>query len=81
MITENFNEIPLGLFMVEMNHERSGLCLHIGLKTSDSEWYEQPNCPVFSETATKVTCRDFWEWAKKNLPTYRYDEVVRNALA
>jgi len=72
--------VPLGLFLIRMQHESTGgPVLHIGLKVRDAEWYEQPTCPVYSETASKKHCAEFWAWAEEHLPIYEYPNTVKAA--
>lgn len=78
----DFKTIPLGLFLIRMMHESTGgKVLHIGLKIRDGEWFNQAQCPVFSETASKSSCSEFWDWAQKNLPIYEYPNIVKAAIA
>jgi hypothetical protein len=62
-----------------MFHARSGKhVLHLQMKLSDGQWYDQPHVPVYSQESSMETHREFWEWAEKSLPIYNYPEVVRS---
>lgn len=78
MMTNDWSQVPKGLILVRMLHERTGKpCLHLHLKLKDGPWYDQAHVPAYSQFATRDTHREFWEWAEQNLPIFDYPEVVR----
>jgi hypothetical protein len=81
MTTNNFDNIPKGLFLFRAKHESlDGVaCLHLRLKINDEPWYNQPHTPVYSEDATKTSCATFWTWAQENLPIYEYPNEIKKA--
>jgi hypothetical protein len=80
IVTEDFSQIPIGMFLIRMNHEKSGIVHHVALKENDKEWYDQPPVPVSSEQVSSDTCAKFWAWAKENIPVFVYNKVVKSAL-
>jgi hypothetical protein len=80
MMTTNWSDIPNGICLMRMFHERTSKhCLHVQLKTDDRPWYEQPHFPtILSQAATQTSHADFWDWAEKNLPIFDYQEPVKS---
>jgi len=80
-MTDDWSQVPKGLCLVRMLHERTGKhCLHLHLKLNDEPWYDQPQVPAtYSQESTPDSHREFWEWAEEHLPIYNYPTPVRNA--
>jgi hypothetical protein len=77
-----WEEIPLGICLIKMLHERTGkYCLHLHLKINEGEWFEQIDVPALSQESTMETNRDFWTWAENNLPIYDHQKPVKSAHA
>lgn len=76
-MTENWEEIPKGLCLIRMFHERTGKhVLHLHLKLNDGPWYDQSRVPVHSQNVPGFS--EFWEWAEKNIPIWDYPEIVKS---
>lgn len=80
LITD-WSQIPLGLHLIKMFHERTGKhVLHVHLKLSDDPWYEQPKVPAtLSQESSQDSHLGFWEWAEHNLPIYEYPDKVKSS--
>lgn len=74
----DFDQVPIGLYIFLATHASSGPIRHIGLKTRQAPWFDQPACPFYSQAATK-DLTDFWTWAEANLPTFAYANVIKSA--
>lgn len=78
--TNDFSEIPHGLFLLKAMHERIGKhSLHLRLKINDGPWYSQPCTPTHSEEVTEESCPEFWKWAQENLPIYNYPNAIKSS--
>jgi len=80
IVTDDFSKIPIGLFLMRMNHEKSGVVHHLSFKQNNKEWYDQPPAPASSEKISSDTCSRFWSWAKENMPVFVYGKEVKSSL-
>jgi len=70
--------VPNGMFMVRMFHARTDChVLHLCVRVNDGPWSDQIHVPAHSEYVSKDYSKDFWDWAKANLPIYDYPEKVK----
>lgn len=78
MTTNDWSEIPIGMCLIRMFHERLGThLLHLHVKQdSSTQWFDQPGVPCFSQGIGSHG--EFWTWAEKNLPIWDYPAPVKS---
>lgn len=80
MTTENFEEIPIGMFVTKAFHESGQkFYLHLSVRVDGREWCYQPSVPAYSSGIGQH--EEFWEWAQKNLPVYHYPKKIKGVVA
>ena len=76
LVTDDFNRIPLGFYLDRFPSKTQGFIFALCVKTHEGHFYDQPVIPCFMSNFPGSIQKDFWKWAKLNLPIFERTHTI-----